>query len=73
MKIVPRHEAMTIHQQHPHSRLFPFSMGKYRWRGNCSAYSGKEVQDIPGVLAVYAERHKDGYGAYVRLMCVTLN
>lgn len=32
-----------------------------------------EVQDIPGVLAVFAERRKDSFGPYVRLMSVTLN
>ncbi|MDT8491128.1 DUF987 domain-containing protein, partial [Escherichia coli] len=26
-----------------------------------------------GVLAVFAERHKDSFGPYVRLMSVTLN
>ncbi|HAW0433836.1 TPA: DUF987 family protein [Escherichia coli] len=29
--------------------------------------------DIPGVLAVFAERRKDSFGPYVRLMSVTLN
>lgn len=37
------------------------------------AYTGREVQDIPGVLAVFAERRKDSFGPYVRLMSVTLN
>ncbi len=36
-------------------------------------YTGREVQDIPGVLAVFAERRKDSFGPYVRLMSVTLN
>ncbi|HAO1485066.1 TPA: DUF987 family protein, partial [Escherichia coli] len=27
MKIIPRGEAMRIHQQHPASRLFPFCTG----------------------------------------------
>lgn len=35
--------------------------------------TGREVQDIPGVLAVFAERRKDSFGPYVRLMNVTLN
>ncbi len=26
------------------------------------------IQDIPGVLAVFAERRKDSFGPYVRLM-----
>ncbi|MBB9590302.1 DUF987 family protein, partial [Escherichia coli] len=51
MKIIPRGEAMRIHRQHPASRLFPFCTGKYRWHGSTEAYTGREVQDIPGVLA----------------------
>ncbi|PDS21568.1 hypothetical protein CMR87_00395 [Escherichia coli] len=62
-----------IHRQHPASRLFPFCTGKYRWHGSTEAYTGREVQDIPGVLAVFAERRKDSFGPYVRLMSVTLN
>ncbi len=31
-----------------------------------------KAQDIPGVLAVFAERRKDSFGPYVRLMSVTL-
>ncbi|WP_126509182.1 DUF987 family protein [Escherichia coli] len=53
--------------------LFPFCTGKYRWHGSAEAYTGREVQDIPGVLAVFAERRKDSFGPYVRLMSVTLN
>ena len=49
MKIITRGEAMRIHQQHPTSRLFPFCTGKYRWHGSAEAYTGREVQDIPGV------------------------
>ena len=73
LKIITRGEAMRIHQQHPASRLFPFCTGKYRWHGSTEAYTGREVQDIPGVLAVFAERRKDSFGPYVRLMSVTLN
>ena len=47
--------------------------GKYRWHGSTETYTGREVQDIPGVLAVFAERRKDSFGPYVRLMSVTLN
>ncbi len=50
MKIITRGEAMRIHQQHPASRLFPFCTGKYRWHGSTDTYTGREVQDIPGVL-----------------------
>ncbi|EHA3610964.1 DUF987 domain-containing protein, partial [Escherichia coli] len=56
MKIITRGEAMRIHRQHPASRLFPFCTGKYRWQGSTEAYTGREVQDIPGVLTVFAER-----------------
>ncbi|WP_238389539.1 DUF987 domain-containing protein [Escherichia albertii] len=73
MKIITRGEAMRIHRQHPASRLFPFGTGKYRWHGSAEAYTGREVQDIPGVLAVFAERRKDSFGPNVRLMSVTLN
>ena len=66
MKIITRGEAMRIHQQHPASRLFPFCTGKYRWHGSAEAYTGR-------VLAVFAERRKDSFGPYVRLMSVTLN
>ncbi|EGZ8368959.1 DUF987 domain-containing protein [Escherichia coli] len=54
MKIITRGEAMRIHQQHPASRLFPFCTGKYRWHGSAGAYTGREVQDIPG--AYFHER-----------------
>ncbi len=73
MKIITRGEAMRIHRQHPASRLFPFCTGKYRWHGSAETYTGREVQDIPGVLAVFAERRKDSFSPYVRLMSVTLN
>ncbi|HAZ4027774.1 TPA: DUF987 domain-containing protein [Escherichia coli] len=68
MKIITRGEAMRIHRQHPASRLFPFCTGKYRWHGSAEAYTGREVQ-----VAVFAERRKDSFGPYVRLMSVTLN
>ncbi|HGU2784719.1 TPA: DUF987 family protein, partial [Escherichia coli O103:H2] len=46
----------------------------YRWHGSAEAHTCREVQDIPGVLAVFAaERRKDSFGLYVRLMSVTLN
>ena len=72
MKIITRGEAMRIHRQHPASRLIPFYTGKYRWHGSTDTYTGREVQDIPGVLAVFAERRKDSFGPYVRLMSGTL-
>ncbi len=39
-----------------------------------ATYGGQfTLTDIPGVLAVFAERRKDSFGPYVRLMSVTLN
>ncbi len=53
--------------------VFFRSVPEYRWHGSAETYTGSEVQDIPGVLAVFAERRKDSFGPYVRLMSVTLN
>lgn len=71
MKVITHDEAMRIHQQRPTSRLFPFCTGKYRWHDSAEAYTGREVQDIPGVLTVFAERRKDSFGPHVRSMSVT--
>ena len=68
MKIISKRQAMAIYRQHPQSRLFRFCTGKYQWSG-----SGREVQDISGVLAVFAERRQDRNGPYVVLRSVTLN
>ncbi|MHB2073146.1 MAG: DUF987 family protein [Escherichia coli] len=69
--------SLLSHGETPHyHRRYGVSLlctGKYRWHGSTEAYTGREVQDIPGVLAVFAERHKDSFGPYVRLMSVTLN
>ncbi|EAV2404179.1 DUF987 family protein, partial [Salmonella enterica] len=55
MKIISKRRAMTLYRQHPGSRLFRFSAGKYKWSGSICHYAGREVQDIRGVLAVFAE------------------
>ncbi|MDA8513668.1 DUF987 domain-containing protein [Citrobacter sp. Igbk 14] len=73
MKIVTRAAAMAIHQQHPGSRLFRYCTGKYQWHGGANHYIGQDVLDIPGVLAVFAERRQDRHGPYALLRCVTLN
>ena len=73
MKIISKRQAMTIYRQYPQSRLFRFGTGKYTWSGSICHYAGREVQDISGVLAVFAERHKDRNGPYVVLRSVTLN
>ncbi|MES0321196.1 DUF987 domain-containing protein [Citrobacter sedlakii] len=73
MKIISKRQAMTIYRQHPQSRLFRFCTGRYHWSGSVCHYAGREVQDIRGVLAVFAERRQDRCGPYVVLRCVTLN
>lgn len=73
MKIISKRQAMTIYRQHSGSRLFRFCTGKYKWSGSIYHYSGQEVQDINGVLAVFAERRQDRNGPYVILRSVTLN
>ncbi|MDK9362947.1 DUF987 family protein [Lelliottia wanjuensis] len=73
MKIISKRQAMTLYRQHPDSRLFRFSTGKYKWSGSISNYAGREVKDINGVLAVFAEHRQDRNGPYVVLRSVTLN
>lgn len=73
MKIISKRQAMTIYRQHPEARLFRFCTGKYHWSGSICHYYDREVQDIAGVLAVFAERHQDRHGPYVVLRSITLN
>lgn len=73
MKIISKRQAMALYRQHPESRLFRFYSGKYAWSGSVCHYAGKEVQDISGVLAVFAERRQDRNGPYVVLRSVTLS
>ena len=73
MKIISKRQAMAIYRQHPQSRLFRFCTGKYVWSGSICHYAGREVEDISGVLAVFAERRQDRNGPYVVLRSVTLN
>lgn len=73
MKIISKRQAMTIYRQHLQSRLFRFCTCRYHWSGSVCHYAGREVQDIRGVLAVFAERRQDRSGPYVVLRCVTLN
>jgi hypothetical protein len=73
VKIISKRRAMAIYRQHPDARLFRFCAGKYQWSGSVCHYSGREVQEIPGVLAVFAERRQDRNGPYVVLRSVTLN
>ncbi|MBW9305332.1 DUF987 family protein, partial [Escherichia coli] len=47
--------------------------GKYQWHGSVCHYTGRDVPDIAGVLAVYAERRQDRNGPYTCLMSITLN
>ena len=55
------------------SKQFKFCSGKYKWTGSVQDWIGKDVQDIDGVVAVYAERRQDRYGAYTQLMSVSKN
>ena len=73
MKIISKRQAMAIYRQHPQSRLFRFCTGKYKWSGSICHYAGREVDDISGVLAVFAERRQDRNGPYVVLRSVSLN
>ncbi|WP_395304496.1 DUF987 family protein [Enterobacter sp. ECC-019] len=73
MKIISKRQAMTLYRQHPGSRLFRFSTGKNKWSGSICHYAGREVEDIRGVLAVFAERRQGRNGPYVILRSVTLN
>lgn len=73
MKIISKRRAMALYRQHPGSRLFRFSTGKYKWSGSVYHYAGREVEDISGVLVVFAERRQDRNGPYVILRSVTLN
>lgn len=73
MKIISKRQAMTLYRLHSGSRLFRFCTGKYTWSGSICHYAGREVQDINGVLAVFAERRQDRNGPYVILRSVTLN
>lgn len=65
MGTISKRQAMAIYRQHPESRLFRFCTGKYHWSGSVCHYAGREVQDIRGVLAVFAERRQDRNGPYV--------
>ncbi|MEG2039604.1 MAG: DUF987 domain-containing protein [Hafnia sp.] len=73
MKIISKFDAIRLHHQHPHSRTFRYCTGRYQWYGSAAHYTGQEVPDIPGVLAVYAERCQDRNGPYTCLMSITLN
>ncbi|HHA1775283.1 DUF987 domain-containing protein [Phytobacter diazotrophicus] len=73
MKIISKRRAMTIYRQHPDSRIFRYSTGRYQWHGSVYHYAGQVVPDIPGVLAVYAERRQDRNGPYACLMSITVN
>ena len=73
MKIIDKKAAMAIQRQHPDSRIFSYCTGKYQWHGSASHYTGQDVAEIFGVLAVYAEHRRDNHGPYTRLMCITTN
>ncbi|MBJ3592286.1 DUF987 family protein [Salmonella enterica subsp. enterica serovar Saintpaul] len=64
MKIISKRQAMALYRQHPGSRLFRFSTGKYQWSGSICHYVGREVEDIREVLTVFVERLQDRNGPY---------
>lgn len=73
MRIVSKRQAMAIYRQHPASCIFRYCTSRYQWHGSFCHYIGQVVPDIPGVLAVYAERRQDRNGPYACLMSITLN
>lgn len=73
MRIVSKRRAMAIYRQHPASCIFRYCTSRYQWHGSVCHYTGKVVPDIPGVLAVYAERRRDRNGPYACLMSIILN
>lgn len=73
MKIISKRQAMTLYRHTPGLRLATYYKGHYRWTGSVCHYTGRQVPDISGVLAVFAERRQDRYGPYTLLRCVTLN
>ncbi|MDJ0021794.1 DUF987 domain-containing protein [Pantoea eucrina] len=73
MKIISKRRAMTIYRQHPASHIFRYCTGRYQWYGSVRHNTGQVVPDIPGVLAIYAERRQDRNGPYACLMSITLN
>lgn len=73
MKIIDKKTAMAIQRQYPDSRIFRYCTGKYQWYGSSGHYTGQDVAEISGVLAVYAERRRDNHGPYTCLMCITTN
>ncbi|HDU5302239.1 TPA: DUF987 family protein [Klebsiella quasipneumoniae subsp. similipneumoniae] len=73
MKIISKRQTMAIYRKYPGSCLLRFCSGKYRWSGSICHYAGREVHNINGVLAVFAERRQDRNGPYVILRSVTPN
>lgn len=73
MNIISKRQAMRIYRQTPGSRLASWCTGHYRWTGSVCHYTGRQIPDISGVLAVFAERRQDRHGPYALLRCVTLN
>jgi len=70
MKIVKKSEAMKFMGLEGVKEM-KFDSGKYAWNGSAKDYYGKDVVDLPDVLAVFIERKQDSEGAYGQLRCVT--
>ncbi|WP_237932545.1 DUF987 family protein [Buttiauxella sp. S19-1] len=73
MKIISKRQAMALYRRTSGARLTTYCRGRYRWTGSVCHYTGREVRDNRGVLAVFAERRQDRHGPYLVLRCVTLN
>ena len=67
MKIINKRQAMTLYRQHPAPDCFASVPANINGPAGICHYAGQEVQDIRGVLAVFAERRQDRNGPYVIL------
>ncbi len=65
MKIISAWTAKRMRAERPTLMVGKFDRGKYK--GKPSDYFGNEVQDIPGVIAVYPVSSRDRHGPFVAL------
>ena len=69
MKIISKQTAMTLLAANPKLEATELNNEKY----SCMAeyvYIGEEVEEAPGVIAVYVVRRSDTGGAYAQFMCI---
>ena len=69
MKIISKQTAMTLLAANPKLEAEKFWPARFTWRLE-SSYLGEEVDNIPGVHAVYVVRRTDIFGAYTQFMCI---